>query len=173
MKSIAIIAFLLCFGLVTCWWETGHMAVSQIAEKRLAQLGETVALQKFTTLVKAFENLTDGRSNTFVEAAVWADDIKDVNATFFDSYHFTDVVYDPQYMFVGMTEPQKDVNSINVASSCMTVLKTNKEGVSFERAFMARYLLHLVGDIHQPLHSVTMYNSTLKKGDAGGTILVI
>lgn len=38
---------------------------------------------------------------------------------------------------------------------------------------MARYLLHLVGDIHQPLHSVTMYNSTLKKGDMGGTFLFI
>jgi hypothetical protein len=132
-----------------------------------------VALQKFTSLVKAFENLTDGRSNTFVEAAVWADDIKEVNATFFDNYHFTDVVYDPQYLFVGMTDPQKDVNSINVAASCMTVLKTNKEGITFERAFMARYLLHLLGDIHQPLHSVTMYNSTLKKGDQGGIILII
>lgn len=96
-----------------------------------------------------------------------------MNATFFDSYHFTDVVYDPQYMFAAMTEVQKDVNSINVASSCMSVLKTNKEGITFERAFMARYLLHLVGDIHQPLHSVTMYNSTNKKGDYGGKHILI
>ena len=33
---------------------------------------------------------------------------------------------------------------------------------------MARFLLHLVGDIHQPLHSTSMYNSTFKKGDMGG-----
>lgn len=72
-------------------------------------------------------------------------------------------------MFISMTEPQKDVNSINVASSCVSVLKTNKDAITFERAFMARYLLHLVGDIHQPLHSVTMYNSSYKKGDMGGT----
>lgn len=71
-------------------------------------------------------------------------------------------------MFISMTEPQKDVNSINVASSCGSVLKTNKDAITFERAFMARYLLHLVGDIHQPLHSVTMYNSSYKKGDMGG-----
>ena len=50
----------------------------------------------------------------------------------------------------------------------MSVLKTNKEGITFERAFMARFLLHLVGDIHQPLHSVAMFNSTYKKGDMGG-----
>lgn len=72
-----------------------------------------------------------------------------------------------------MTDPQKDVNSINVASSCVSVLKTNKDAVTFERAFMARYLLHLVGDIHQPLHSVTMYNSSYKKGDLGGNYLSI
>jgi hypothetical protein len=38
---------------------------------------------------------------------------------------------------------------------------------------MARYLLHLVGDIHQPLHSVSMFNSSYKKGDYGGIHLVI
>lgn len=125
-KIILLLTVVLCLTGVHCWWQIGHMAVSQIAEKRLAQLGQTVALSKFTSLIKAFENLTDGRTNTFVEAAVWADDIKETNTTYFDNYHFTDVVYDPQYLFVSMTEPQKDVNSINVASSCMSVLKTNK-----------------------------------------------
>lgn len=34
---------------------------------------------------------------------------------------------------------------------------------------MARYLLHVIGDIHQPLHSTNMYNATLgKDGDLGG-----
>ena len=69
---------------------------------------------------------------------------------------------------VGMAQYNKDVNSINVASSALSVLKTNREGITFERAFMARYLLHLAGDIHQPLHSVSMYNNSMKTGDLGG-----
>lgn len=76
-------------------------------------------------------------------------------------------------MFIGMQEFQKDVNSINVVGSSMSVLKTNKNSVTFERAFMARYLLHLVGDIHQPLHSSCMYNETFKKGDMGGKLFFI
>lgn len=36
---------------------------------------------------------------------------------------------------------------------------------------MARYLLHLVGDIHQPLHSTNMFNGTYKTGDLGGNLL--
>lgn len=81
--------------------------------------------------------------------------------------------YDPQFLFVGMTEQQKDINSINVMGSATSVLKTNKEGITFERAFMARFLLHLVGDIHQPLHSTCMYNQTFKTGDLGGIVLPI
>lgn len=122
----AIVLFCICLGSVTAWWEIGHMAVSKIAENRLKELNETAALDKFTALVESFNDFTDGRSNTFVEAAVWPDDIKEYNTSYFDDYHFTDVVYDPQNLFVAMSSFQKDVNSINVVSSCMSVLKTNK-----------------------------------------------
>lgn len=91
----------------------------------------------------------------------------------FDEYHFTNVVYDPEYMFKGMTQFQQDINSINTLGWADTVLRTNKDGISFERAFMARYLLHVVGDVHQPLHSVLMYNSKHKTGDAGGNFIKI
>lgn len=70
-----------------------------------------------------------------------------------------------------MTSYQQDVNAINIINWCLTVLKHNLDGISFERAFMARYLLHLVGDIHQPLHSTLMYNATYKTGDLGGNLI--
>lgn len=65
-RSVSFVVFAVLCVSVSCWWEVGHMVVAQIAEKSLNLLGENVALAKFTTLVKAFENLTDGRSNTFV-----------------------------------------------------------------------------------------------------------
>jgi S1/P1 Nuclease len=67
-----------------------------------------------------------------------------------------------------MSQYQQDVNSINTINWCLSVLKANKDGVTFERAFMARYLLHVVGDIHQPLHDTMMFNGTYKTGDLGG-----
>ena len=78
MKVTITGILLLCLSLssVTAWWEIGHMTVSQVAQLRLQDLGETTALDKFTELIVAFSNLTDGRTNTFVEAAVWPDDIK-------------------------------------------------------------------------------------------------
>ncbi len=75
-------------------------------------------------------------------------------------------------MFKSMTQMQLDINAINSIDWCMKILKSNKDGVSFERAFMARYLLHLVGDIHQPLHSTNFFNETYKNGDLGGNFTI-
>lgn len=48
------------------------------------------------------------------------------------------------------------------------VLTANIDKNTAERALYARYVVHLVGDIHQPLHSVALYNATYPKGDIGG-----
>ena len=37
----------------------------------------------------------------------------------------------------------------------------------------ARYLVHVTGDIHQPLHSVALFNETYPQGDRGGNSLKI
>lgn len=77
MKNLLILTIVTLLTTSTfCWWELGHILVAQVAKDRLNQLGKSSALNKFTELITAFNNLTDGRSNTFIEAAVWADDIK-------------------------------------------------------------------------------------------------
>jgi hypothetical protein len=46
-------------------------------------------------LVEAMNPLTDGNSNSFVESAVWADDIKEPGMNFMDDWHFTDKPVNP------------------------------------------------------------------------------
>lgn len=72
-----------------------------------------------------------------------------------------------------MTSFQQDINAFNTINWCHKVLSLNKGGLSFERAWMARYLLHLVGDIHQPLHSTNFFNATFKTGDLGGNLIKV
>lgn len=72
-----------------------------------------------------------------------------------------------------MTSYQQDVNAVNTINWCKSVLKANNDGISFERAWMTRYLLHVVGDIHQPLHATNFFNSTYKTGDLGGNRIKI
>jgi hypothetical protein len=50
------------------------------------------------------------------------------------------------------------------------VLKMNIRKNTAERALFARYVVHLVGDMHQPLHSVALFNQSYPKGDYGGNL---
>jgi hypothetical protein len=44
----------------------------------------------------------------------------------------------------------------------------------FEKSMMMRYLIHVIGDIHQPLHAVTLYDDgKFFKGDMGGNLYLI
>lgn len=65
------------------------------------------------------------------------------------------------------------MTSVLTVIQARTALKTNLMNLTAERALFARYLVHLVGDIHQPLHSVALFNKTYPKGDAGGNLLKI
>ncbi len=61
--------------------------------------------------------------------------------------------------------------AITALSEAMNVISLNRDSNSAERALFSRYLLHIVGDIHQPLHAIALFNSTYKTGDRGGNSL--
>jgi len=43
----------------------------------------------------------------------------------------------------------------------------------FEKSLLMRYLIHVLGDIHQPLHSSTLINEKFPNGDQGGNLFLI
>jgi hypothetical protein len=46
--------------------------------------------------------------------------------------------------------------------------------VQFEKSMMARYLIHVLGDIHQPLHATSLFDDNkFKNGDQGGNLFLI
>ena len=65
------------------------------------------------------------------------------------------------------------LNSVNVVKQAVSVLKENLLINTAERALFARYLVHVAGDIHQPLHSAALFNKSYMKGDQGGNYLKI
>lgn len=51
----------------------------------------------------------------------------------------------------------------------MKAVKNEEEG----KSFALRLLIHLIGDIHQPLHVLTRVNEEFPKGDLGGVMFDI
>lgn len=73
--------------------------------------------------------------------------------------------------FPNINYTETTLQSVNVVNNAVKVISSNINATTAERALFARYLVHVVGDIHQPLHSVALYNSTFPSGDRGGNSL--
>jgi len=63
------------------------------------------------------------------------------------------------------------VNAVGVVTVLVKQLQSNEEDK--ERAYDLAWLMHLVGDLHQPLHAVNGIFETLPNGDRGGNLVFI
>lgn len=66
--------------------------------------------------------------------------------------------YIPDGVFPVINYTLTAINSVAVIQNAVKVLEYNVNKTTAERALFARYLVHVTGDIHQPLHSVAMFN---------------
>jgi hypothetical protein len=143
------------------------MATAMVAQLDLMR----DASDKLTRAQKAVSvlagNLSHNLSDTFVESACWADDIKSYRFLASSTWHYIDLPYSMD----GTNAPADNeienvVWAIKQGYSTMTGYK--RDSAILETALMIRYLIHFVGDLHQPLHATTMFSSKFPSGDRGG-----
>lgn len=104
MKSLI---FLILLPILTVqWWDVGHMLTSAIAEIRLNQFSPYTSV-RFRDLVASINSLVDNRTRTFIESAVWPDDLKErqYNMELWNDQHFIDkpFVEDGVFPIINMT----------------------------------------------------------------------
>lgn len=109
-------------------------------------------------------------SPDFVNAAHWGDDVRpNLGFEFAPDLHFAD------FPFVVDNTPPPDLpkpqNIIKALEHYVEVLKTSID--TNEQAEALRWVIHFVGDIHQPLHCATKVDSAHRDGDQGGNLLHI
>jgi hypothetical protein len=82
------------------------------------------------------------------------------------NWHFIDLpvcrLADP----TGCPSPQEDNAAWAIGSAHSTVY--SKKSSNFDKARQLRFLLHIVGDLHQPLHAASYYSAQFPTGDRGG-----
>ncbi len=103
-----------------------------------------------------------------VQLACWPDDIKS-NMRAMNGWHFID----QPYLRAGGVAPPT-IEPENIVVEINNMYQSVKRNPNFwELSFAIAWLIHLFGDIHQPLHCVTMYSSQFPTGDAGGNLFKI
>jgi hypothetical protein len=122
------------------WGQNGHRIIGAVADERIS--GKTRAEIE---LILGEEDLA--------QASTWADEQRSNPATFWQTeagpYHYVTVPQGKRYAEVG-APPEGDALTA-LASFAATV---RDPGASRdEKALALRFIIHIVGDVHQPLHA--------------------
>ncbi|MBE2181239.1 MAG: S1/P1 nuclease [Chthoniobacterales bacterium] len=150
------------------WDSVGHMIVAQIAWDQLtpeAKAGVEEALGRFNEK-KASDRTAEDAPYDFVTAACWMDDIRSMQDRYdFGPWHYVNFPFNLE----GLPEPEaaEGPNVIWGIQRCMDLMTGRAEDQGIDRDQAMVMLLHLVGDIHQPLHT------TNRGGDLGGNLVTV
>lgn len=157
------------------WFDEGHEVVGEIAWRSLDDQTKT----KVSELLKQLEPMYE-EAKSLATASKLADHMRS-GFKIFDQWHYVTL---PIMATPGTPPPFKSPNALWALCECTRTVATVTpvtavpsfipwSPTSFERAFMITWLAHLVGDMHQPLHSVSRFTATLPEGDNGGNLFAV
>lgn len=135
MKKILLMSIFLSFNALA-WGPTGHRVVGEISEKFL-EIDTLVAVRK----------ITGGES--LAKIANWPDEIKSdpkqYGHTF--NWHYTDWKDDDHEH----DETHSSGKLLTAINEQVAILK-NANSSKADKLFALKFVVHLIGDLHQPLH---------------------
>lgn len=137
------------------WHDSGHMVVAEIARQSLTPkiLAECEWLLKQDS---------EPKTDNFLTAACWADDFKTKES---GPWHYINI----HFRTDGKETNNKPLEqNVVFAINKFTAVLADKKRSPKERAEALRYLIHFVGDVHQPLHAVARDTDEHPEGDRGG-----
>jgi hypothetical protein len=152
---------------------TGHMVVARITE---IELGDTRIYSQMMEILGLLSPFTKERNHPFVESAPWADDIKYTGVNTMNIWHFHDNYVNlerplskTEIKKMGLeNEPQNIVWASNQAKGVLRNTKFSLIDDQLNKSVYLRMLIHFYGDLHQPLHNVSLVTDDFPKGDNGG-----
>jgi hypothetical protein len=195
MRAFTVLAMTLlifCCAPAQAWWDEGHMQIAYIAYTKLtpAVKDRADALLKLnpdyaTWIAGAPAGMES--EYAFVHAATWADDIKlkpnyhygkvtdadagqNVGYSDFvnhDYWHYKDILFTPDGTPLPAPVPVDAVTQLN---KMIAVMPSSSGATDDLRSYDLSWTLHLVGDLHQPLHVIARYTAQIggAVGDRGG-----
>lgn len=156
-----------------CFHSTGHMVVARIVE---IELKDTRIYSQMRDIIKILSPFTKEKKYPFVESGPWADDVKYTGVGTMSDWHFHDnyvnlngPLSEEEILHAGL--PNEPENIVWATNQSIKILKNKKFSLIDDRmnkSIYLRMLIHFFGDLHQPLHNVSLVTDQFPKGDNGG-----
>ncbi len=135
IRSLCLAGFLLKAATSLAWGPDGHKIVANIAKSYLTK-SALDSVQKYLG------------NATFEEASVWMDEMRsNPEYDYMKPWHYVNIERDKTYVNTS------DWNVVNVLIKAIDQLRNRHKLGKGETGMYIKVLFHLVGDIHQPLHS--------------------
>ena len=180
------------------WYDFGHEAVATIAwnklnpstkERVMSLLAKNPYYSKWVAAIPAGTSEADKKLLIFAQSATWADAIKKDSAYHLDGaeggnkpdgpacaenlgytdtrmhkyWHYDDTPFSPDHTDL---PPHVTPNAQTQIEAFRKVLSSDSSDDL--KSYDLAWLVHLIGDVHQPLHCVTRVIHDDPKGDKGG-----
>jgi S1/P1 nuclease len=193
LRYVLSVFVLGCSSAALGWNDFGHMTVAEAAYQRLTpqakrRVAELLRVNpSYSAWVQGVPS-SNAEEVAFVKAATWPDEIKESkdyrddadnspeaarNIGYADDlrhryWHYIDLPFSPDgTAIVPPAEP-------NVQTQIAAFRKALHSEARFElKSYDLVWLLHLVGDVHQPLHAISRFTKDLLRGDQGGHLVVL
>ncbi|MGC2526263.1 MAG: S1/P1 nuclease [Candidatus Acidiferrum sp.] len=136
------------------WGCKGHQTVALIAEKHLTPETREWVLKLLSENPidpKLKRYCGEASRDVMADASTWADDVRGERKN--GPWHYIDI---PRGSKHGPLEPYcgREGCVTSAITEQLAILK-NKNADAAKRADALRYVIHFVGDLHQPLHTIT------------------
>lgn len=193
--SLCILSALLAANLAVAWGPDGHMLVAEAAYQKLtpAAKARVAALLKLNPLYSQWTSGVPAASRdetAFLMAAIWPDAIKSARGYVNDGEHpksagtagrnigYTDKLQHRYWHFVDVPfspdgTPTVDPAPPNAQTQIAAFRQTLASSGAGDdlKSYDLVWLIHLVGDVHQPLHATSRFTKDLPDGDEGGNLV--
>lgn len=139
MKTFIAALALLSSSAVFAWGNTGHRVVGDIATRFL----------DIDVLVKA-NKLLKGQS--LAHASTWPDEIKSDPATYENTFNWHYTTWQSEDHEHSENEENETTGFLLKSINDQLAVLRDPKATDDKKAFSLKFLIHLVGDIHMPLH---------------------
>ena len=180
MKQLVLISMLCLAATPTAlaWNSTGHCIVAFLAYQSMPEEQRHEAIE----ILRAHPHYTEYLSRDrlagyseeewiFLRASTWPDWIRRGERREYNrpEWHYINQPFVP----AGSRVPPPDANTPNIVTQLAVCQEGLARGTAADRAVNLCWLLHLVGDVHQPLHCVTLVDEEFPRGDQGGNLALV
>ena len=191
MRSLFVICCLLFTLLpvrVAAWNPSAHIVSGSIAYHVLLEQGEqrtlfgaispflySKALDPDGSLQRQTQNLSRAAADEirFILTTAWADLIRKADpGRHRDKWHYINWTFKPEGEPANVTPTP--LRAENILSAFAHSERLVQSAASLDRRATAfAWLLHLVGDVHQPLHTIQLFTREYPEGDRGGNEICV